>query len=107
MVRQHHRRCDECRGEHEFSEDDARVESQRRERCIGYGAPAAERSSVGVSVMMMMLGIAFASIGHLAHDRVVVAQHERRRGKRRHLADEPDDSHEPDVRTDTHQQQST
>src|SRR5688572_30202895 len=52
--------------------------------------------------VMMMLWTALMPVANLAHDAVVVAQHERRGGKRRHLAGQPDRRYEPDVRADTH-----
>ena len=52
--------------------------------------------------VMMMLWTALMPVANLAHDAVVVAQHERRGGKRHHLAGQPDRRYEPDVRADTH-----
>jgi hypothetical protein len=54
-------------------------------------------------MLMTMRRVAFVAIGRL-HDRVVVAQRERRGDECRRLAGQPDRRHEPDVRTDAHHQ---
>jgi hypothetical protein len=119
VVGHEHARGDELRVEHVLAGQHSGVKYQRRQRRIGHRTPAVDNGVArrrcrrlarvlmmlvrrrGLS-MMMVLRIALVSVAHLAHDAVIVAQHEWRGGKSRHLAGQPDRRHEPDVRADTH-----